>query len=239
MFAYAGNNPVKYTDPDGRETGKEPECYIGPSTRKMSPQWWMKVDDAVTRFAWRNYGGLFLLPQEPNTIIRTMDGRLITLTESGVAFSNKEKVADCMFFCITFFALAAKLANASNAVSKTINISGAGEYSSVGGHHVHAKAAFKGCMSYDPKKGFSISQEFMRANGIDHTRVTATQRRLFKQLAQSGAPNSLAEHTRIALEALKAGGASPELAETLVNESLKNLAAQGVMQPTNIPWYDN
>ena len=119
MFAYAGNNPIKYTDPDGRETGKEPECYIGPSTRKMSPQWWMKVDDAVTRFAWRNYGGLFLLPQEPNTIIRTMDGRLITLTESGVAFSNKEKVADCMFFCITFFALAAKLATASNAISKT------------------------------------------------------------------------------------------------------------------------
>ena len=203
----------------------------------MSPQWWVKFDDYVTRFAWRNFGGFLLLPQEPNTIIRTMDGRLITLTESGVAFSNKEKVTDCMVFCVSFFTIATKLAAASNGLTKTINLSGTGEYSSVGGHHVHAKAAFKGCMSYKKKKGFSISQEFMRANGIDHTRVTATQRRLFKELSKSGMPNTLAEHTRIAREALKAGGASPELAEALVNESLKNLAAQGVVQPTNIPWY--
>ena len=39
--------------------------------------------------------------------------------------------------------------------------SGTGEYGDVGGHHVHAKAGFKGDVNYDPKKEFSISQQFM------------------------------------------------------------------------------
>ena len=42
--------------------------------------------------------------------------------------------------------------------------SGTGEYGDVGGHHVHAKAGFKGDVNYDPKKGFSISQQFMEDN---------------------------------------------------------------------------
>lgn len=85
---------------------------------------------------------------------------------------------------------------------------GTGEYSKVGGHHVHAKSAFKDNVNYDPKKGFSISQSFMKDNGLNHQQMTNKQRELFKELNESGRQNSLQEHTRIAVEALIAGGAT-------------------------------
>ena len=67
--------------------------------------------------------------------------------------------------------------------------------------------------------------------------MTAKQRQLFKELSESGKANTLEEHTRIAKEALKAGGATAEQATKLINQSLQNLAKQGVTQPTRIPWY--
>ena len=114
---------------------------------------------------------------------------------------------------------------------------GTGAYSEVGGHHVHAKAAFKGDPSYDFKKGFSISQDYMKKNGLSHSDMTAKQRQLFKELYESGRPNTLEEHTRIAREALKAGGANEIQIDELVGDSLKNLKEQGVTEPTRIPWY--
>ena len=120
---------------------------------------------------------------------------------------------------------------------KSGKYSGTGEYGDVGGHHVHAKAGFKDDVNYDPKKGFSISQNFMRDNGLDHNIMTSKQRELFKELYESGRPNTLEEHTRIAREALKAGGASDSMIDDLINASLRNLREQGVTAPTRIPWY--
>jgi hypothetical protein len=54
-------------------------------------------------------------------------------------------------------------------------------------------------------------------------------------LARSGRTNSLAEHTRIAEEAFVAGGATRAEAQALV-QSLQDLAQQGVIAPTRIPW---
>ena len=115
--------------------------------------------------------------------------------------------------------------------------SGTGKYGDVGGHHVHAKAGFKGASKYDPNVGFSISQDFMERNGLNHQKMTSKQRELFKELYESGRPNTLDEHTRIAREALKAGGAGDSLINDLLEDSLSNLAGQGVKQPTRIPWY--
>jgi hypothetical protein len=114
---------------------------------------------------------------------------------------------------------------------------GTGQYGDVGGHHVHAKAAFKGDINYDPDKGFSISQDYMKSRGWNHADMTTKQRQLFKELYESGRPNTLEEQTRIAKEALIGGGATEEEADELINESLKNLKEQGVTQPTRIPWY--
>jgi hypothetical protein len=113
---------------------------------------------------------------------------------------------------------------------------GTGPYTEVGGHHVHAQSGFRGHPQYDPNQGFSISQELMESRGWNHSDMTATQRRLFNELSESGSANTLQEHTRIAVEALKAGGATEAQARQLVAESLRNLRNQGVTQPTRIPW---
>jgi RHS repeat-associated protein len=111
-----------------------------------------------------------------------------------------------------------------------------GKYSEVGGHHVHAKADFKGNLEYDPQEGFSISQDYMKSRGWDHQAMTNKQRELFNELASSGRANTLTEHSRIAEEALVAGGATRAQARALVKESLADLARQGVKVPSNIPW---
>ena len=104
------------------------------------------------------------------------------------------------------------------------------------GHHVHAKAGFRGHGTYDLTQGFSISQDFMRTRRWSHQAMTNKQRELFGELARSGRANSLAEHTRIAEEALVAGGATRAEAQSLVLESLQDLARRGVIAPTRIPW---
>ncbi|MCO6519407.1 RHS repeat-associated core domain-containing protein, partial [Snodgrassella sp.] len=113
---------------------------------------------------------------------------------------------------------------------------GIGKYKDVGGHHVHAKAGFKNNLNYDPKKGFSISQDYMNQQGWRHQDMTNYQRKAFTELFNSGRPNTLAEHTRIAVGALKAGGATHQQARNLVAQSLWNLRSQGVTSPSNIPW---
>ncbi len=66
--------------------------------------------------------------------------------------------------------------------------------------------------------------------------MTNRQRELFNELARCGRANTLKEHTRIAVEALEAAGATRREARELVAESLRNLREQGVSVPTNIPW---
>ena len=54
---------------------------------------------------------------------------------------------------------------------------------------------------------------------------------------QCGRPNTLQEHTKIAIETLQAGGATLDESIQLVNKSIRNLVEQGVDAPTKIPWY--
>ncbi len=99
------------------------------------------------------------------------------------------------------------------------------------------KKAFEGHPNYDPKKGFSISEELMKKFDIKHRDVSTAQQRLFRELAASGSPNTMREHTRIAVEALIEGGCqSREVARKIVAESLQDLRKMGVTQPTTIPW---
>ncbi|MSR64360.1 MAG: hypothetical protein EXS18_01090 [Verrucomicrobiae bacterium] len=104
------------------------------------------------------------------------------------------------------------------------------------GHHVHAQSGFKGHVTYDPDKGFAISQEYMNEMKWTHQDMTNKQRELFGELAKSGRANTLEEHIRIAYEALIAGGAKPAEARALVEQSLKNLEKQGVKAPSHVPW---
>ena len=54
--------------------------------------------------------------------------------------------------------------------------------------------------------------------------------------AASGRANVMQEHSRIAVEALKAGGATEAEARAIVAISLSTLKTQGVRVPTRIPW---
>ena len=153
------------------------------------------------------------------------------------ALGRKTGAATLDYLLVAIGGALMKGESASCEVAESGSYSGTGEYGDVGGHHVHAKAGFKDDVNYDPKKGFSISQNFMRDNGLDHNIMTSKQRELFKELYESGRPNTLEEHTRIAREALKAGGASDSMIDDLINASLRNLREQGVTAPTRIPWY--
>ena len=55
----------------------------------------------------------------------------------------------------------------SNTASNAQAQGSAGEYKQTGGHHVHAKAAFKSNLSYDENKGFSISQSYMNQKRME------------------------------------------------------------------------
>jgi hypothetical protein len=111
-----------------------------------------------------------------------------------------------------------------------------GEYPPINGHHVHVKTGFGGHGTYDLTQGFGISQDFMQTRGWSHQAMTNKQRELFGELARSGRANSLAEQTRIAEEALVAGGATRAEAQSIVLETLQYLARQGVIAPARIPW---
>ena len=64
--------------------------------------------------------------------------------------------------------------------------------------------------------------------------MTLAQRQLFDELAASGRPNTLAEHTKIAITALKAGGATEAEARAIVAQALYDLRNQGIVTPTRI-----
>ena len=112
-----------------------------------------------------------------------------------------------------------------------------GAYKDVKGHHVHAKAAFKDATKYSQREGFSISPKFMKEYGLKHQDITNYQRQAFKELKISGRPNTMKEHTKIAVDALVTGGADRDTARSLVAASLNKLRNDGVKVPTNIPWY--
>lgn len=180
------------------------------------------LHDARVSFKEGNYfdGSIYLLNAGINTATLTGAGPAL-----GVEVKTEVKTEGLVVY--------ADAANLAPLASQT----GAGQYGDVGGHHIHAKSAFKGVASYDPNTGFSISQEYMNQRGWNHQAMTNMQRSLFKELAASGRPNTLTEHTNIAVQALQAGGASLQEARTLVGESLNNLRNQGVTTPSNIPWY--
>jgi hypothetical protein len=114
--------------------------------------------------------------------------------------------------------------------------SGIGPYKTTGGHHIHAKAAFRGNPNYSPREALSISNDYMIEHGINHTAATGAQHRLFNALAQSGQDNTMKLQNQIAVRALREGGANQQQARNLVASSLRNLRRQGVTQPTRVPW---
>ena len=214
LYAYCANNPVRYVDPSGHWCEVKQNAYErlvkenGFDINNIDPDTKLRfMAEAANIVAGRNVGRGDTVIELPGLVLPEEN----QLSRPGADVPNDGRRGE--------------------------GGSGTGEYGDVGGHHVHAKAAFKGELNYDSDKGFSISQQFMKDNNLNHSDMSSMQRKLFKELYESGRPNTLIEHTRIAREALKAGGADDKMIDSLISKSLENLSQQGVTQPTRIPWY--
>ncbi len=115
LYHYAGNNPVKYTDPDGRE--EIPYAELSQGNFKERSWFSYHIDEPLTKFCARNFFGF-----SPAEYVTLMDGTIVPMSESGESFSNSEKTTDCIFFCLTVFASVFKLTKACNVISKTSNV---------------------------------------------------------------------------------------------------------------------
>ena len=216
-YAYALNNPLSLVDPNGFEVTTEELDRQEAAAEEARKE--REIDDALEeleRMDIEKNGAVSVHPED------WVPGWGVV---KGIVKAVGRKLGK---------KLANEIDDAAEAAAKKLD--NVGPYRTVGGHHVHAKAAFKESTEYNPRSGFSISRDFMKSKGWNHQDMTNAQRRGFKELKDSGRPNTMREHTRIAVDALEAGGALPSEARALVAESLHNMRAQGVRAPTNMPW---
>lgn len=214
------NNPLRYVDPTGHFQTDD-FWLLSPDNFGEVMMWTQAYNNAKEK---GNKAGMEFAHEQAELV---RDRNLLEMADAIEAQIQQEieeayEVADLV------------IENMSIQATKAIRQKG--RYGDVGGHHVHSKVAFNGT-TYDSDDGFAISQKFMSDNGWEHQAMTNEQRKLFKELKNSGRPNTMREHSRIAVEALIAGGATREEARSLVAESLLNLRSQYVRNPSRIPWY--
>jgi hypothetical protein len=104
-----------------------------------------------------------------------------------------------------------------------------------GGHHIPAKAAFKGAKGFDANKVLAIPNEEMARLGINHGLVSGAQQKLYRALAASGEEISWGAMRCIEIQALIKGGASSKIAQATVDKAISALRNAGI-EPTRIPW---
>jgi hypothetical protein len=105
-----------------------------------------------------------------------------------------------------------------------------------GGHHIHMKSAFKSHPMYNLNKALCLSNEEMARLGINHLKVTKTQRALCLDLQKTGKELTREELNRISVEALVVGGANKQLARDIVAKSQWNLRSKGIRTPSDFPY---
>ena len=107
------------------------------------------------------------------------------------------------------------------------------------GHHIFSKKAFEGLSKYNMDEALAIGQQELARLNLQHlgaNSITTSQQRLFREFAASGRANTLAEHARIAKEALIENGLSASDAADVVARALAQLKSWGITAPTRIPW---
>ncbi len=104
-----GNEPYKNT---------VLKSYEGP---KPWPSWLQKIDETVTRFTYRNFGWVFGMDITPSSIVPAMEpGRLISMSEYGVYYSNTDQKIDQTLFLVSALSGAANLSATNNLISKSV-----------------------------------------------------------------------------------------------------------------------
>ena len=103
------------------------------------------------------------------------------------------------------------------------------------GHHVPAKAAFRGHPKYLWRKVLAVSIAEMGRLGINHPTVSGAQNTLYRQFARTSESISWGIIGSIERQALRLGGADANVAAAIVDQTIAALKADGVT-PTRIPW---
>ena len=104
------------------------------------------------------------------------------------------------------------------------------------GHHIPAKEAFKGDPAYNPDAAPAIPKSELKLQGIEHTKVTGVQQKLYRAYAKTGQPLTWDAMRSIETQALVRAGMNPGAAQAAVAGAINALKAAGVKGPTKIPW---
>ena len=102
------------------------------------------------------------------------------------------------------------------------------QYGPSDGHHPVSSAAVKKDPNYNPDTALSISNAQMERLGINHRVVSNAQTSLYKEFGRSNSTITWQDIARIEQAALERGGASPQMAQNLVNRSIQYLQDSGV-----------
>lgn len=76
----------------------------------------------------------------------------------------------------------------------------------------------------------------MKKLGMEHEEITQAQRRLYRELSQTGCDLTWEVVQDIETRALVASGMPQEMAEATVKHAIEALKQAGVSKPTHIPW---
>jgi hypothetical protein len=110
-----------------------------------------------------------------------------------------------------------------------------GTYGKNRGHHIFPKKAFEGNSKYNADAAFTVPLTELHARGFDHNQMTGKQNSLYSALAREGKTPTLADHQRIAKEALIAGGVDTKDAAALVYVATAQIKGEG-WNFTYHPW---
>lgn len=119
-YRYCSNIPLSLIDWMGLEEDLPSAEIKNNNGAKPWPQWARKIDEGITKFLCRNLMGM-----GPATYAKTMEGRIIPMSENGEDFAYSERVTDLNSFLASAFAGIHKLTKAQNVLTefegKTVN----------------------------------------------------------------------------------------------------------------------
>jgi RHS repeat-associated protein len=225
-YAYAGNDPINASDPNGHAMW-DVMLYPNQDDRDL-----YHAKEAQTKEELAND-----LMDSADAAAASDMGNQADENFGRFGMSNKQLAAQEAVGAAIGFGIG-KAGDAVGARIGQYMAKEMGQYSKVGGHHVHLQSAFKSVTSYDPKKGVSISNKFMDAMGWKHTAMTNYQRSAYADMARRGVSPAMRDHNRIAVAALMKAGVPEKYARMMVASSLRNLREQGIKNSTKTdrPW---
>ena len=175
-------------------------------------------------------------PVKPIPAAKPTDPTVVTILPSGTTTTTRprlkpgEKPSDTT--------LTVHTDEAGKVQSMTVEVQAAElkPYNQGGGHHTPAKRAFEGAPNYDSKKALAVPNAELQRLGVDHDKITQSQRKAYIDLSKTGASLTWDAVAKIEVDALVKGEMKLETAKATVAKAIQVLKDSGVPGPMRIPW---